>query len=105
MTNTDSTDDDKYSSGTYQCPYPGCGWEASRPIDSDVGLTQAVVTRELEKHREEHANTERCPSCDTIAEDAGERFPEYAVCTNEDCWRSYFFRRVQTDTDRGGVER
>ncbi|WP_161972943.1 hypothetical protein [Halostella pelagica] len=40
--------------GPYRCPYPGCDWEPSRPVDSEVGLTRVVVTHEIEDHREHH---------------------------------------------------
>lgn len=45
--------------GTYRCPYPSCDWEPSRPLDSDVRLTQVVVDHETEEHRKEHAETDR----------------------------------------------
>lgn len=38
----------------FQCPYPGCDWEPSRPIDSNVPLTQAVVSHEIKSHRKQH---------------------------------------------------
>lgn len=57
-----STDD------LYRCPYPGCGWQPSRPVDSENRLTQAVVHREVEKHREEHTETGRGEEVDDRAE-------------------------------------
>jgi len=41
-------------SGDYSCPYPGCEWCPSRPVTSDVRLTQTVVEHEIEQHREKH---------------------------------------------------
>jgi len=45
--------------GTYRCPYPNCDWEPSRPVESEVGLTQAVVRREFKKHREVHTDKQQ----------------------------------------------
>ena len=39
----------------FVCPYPGCEWTPSRPVDSDVRLTQVVVRHEIDAHREDHA--------------------------------------------------
>jgi hypothetical protein len=48
------TDSATSGDGGYRCPYPDCDWTPSRPLDSDNGLTQAVVQRELETHRQRH---------------------------------------------------
>jgi len=45
----------------YTCPYPDCDWAPSRPVQSDVGLTQSVVKHEVEQHRKDHSDTSNSP--------------------------------------------
>ena len=40
----------------YCCPYPDCDWSSSRPLNTDVRLTQAVLKHEVERHRQKHGS-------------------------------------------------
>lgn len=43
----------------FSCPYPNCDWSPSRPVDSEVPLTQAVVSHEIKDHRSVHSETDQ----------------------------------------------